>query len=104
MKNYYLEAAQHIERSFDPGTGKHEYACNALSFVISNTDTKIRHKELFAKYFKPIKTGPSVAWFGAADGYMYLRTPKNVARLAKNKERRVLAMLFMHEITKGDYV
>lgn len=104
MKHYYLETAQYIERSFDPETGNHEYACNALRYVISDTDTLVRHKDLFAKYFKPIKTGPSVAWFGCADGYMQAHTPKNVARLTQHKERRVWAMLFMHEITKGDYV
>ena len=109
MNHYYLDAAELVANSLKTDTGNHEYACHALGAVIPfNGHFQIvdRHKKLFAAYFKPRGKDTGAAWFGSAVLYTGhdVITPAKVVKHTKNCERRIFALLFMHEITKGTEV
>lgn len=105
MNHYYLDAAERLHISCT-SKGEHQYACSAIfGAVLGSHDCVSRHKSLFADYFRPAHVSMHYAWFGLCySSQSEGPTKAQTVALLKNKERRVFALLFMHEITKGTEV
>lgn len=107
MKSYYLDAAELVAKSFNPATGAHYHACVAIGDVMSpdqSVENEEVHDSLFAEYFKPAKATSRDPWFGWTQSPGFSYTGKYcLEQLNYNKEQRVFALLFMHEITKDTW-
>lgn len=102
LSKVYLDAAIVMEKSYSPN-GNHTFACWAIEDACIDawgTGLTARALAMFAEYFKPIGSGSSsVAWFGLA-AQPSQSTPERL-KMRENKDHRVTALLFMHEIAKG---
>ena len=79
----------------------HYYACFAIdkAGALRGNDILPAHlaKALFAVYFKPTHASAQDAWFGETSAPMY---SNNHIHIHANREARILALLFMAEISK----
>lgn len=93
----YLKAAKIIDMSLE-SDGRHDACCWALTIAYEDSTSRQDHiiHTGFATAFKP-EDNP-IWWFGARSwGYP---SRKEYNKLVRNKEHRVYAMLFMHELAK----
>jgi hypothetical protein len=94
MENFseiYREAAKLVATEYFNKEGKEHYACcTAIKTMLRSTiSDNPKIEALFSDYFKPRNFLSSEPWFGST-------------RKGKNRNMRVLALLFMYEIVKDE--
>jgi hypothetical protein len=107
VQKAYLDAAKMVDAGWERNGGRvsggHPCACPSI-YLPASTAMFSAHdlREQFARMFKPTYMSQGQAWFGA-NTPGDLRVKDKQAVLDRNKQRRVLALLFMAEMA-GEWV
>lgn len=98
----FLEAAKLVDASFSLYNGElsnnHKHCCRAIREVAKDHFIISELTDLFGQYFKPKGVSFENFWFGSP--WPNHHTPSELLKVAARKQHRIMALLFMAEISK----
>lgn len=98
----FLEAAKLVDASFSLYNGELSNncgcCCGAIHGVAKDPFIISELTDLFGQYFKPKSVSYEDFWFGSP--WPNQHTPSELLKVAARKQHRVMALLFMAEISK----